>query len=120
MTYMSEGGKNFSVGQSQLICVARALLKKSKIVLLDEATSSVDYNTEKIIQNILKTKFENSTVITIAHRLQTILHCDRIVVMKSGNVVEFDTPQNLLNKNFETDDSAIFAKMYHESIHGNK
>ena len=119
-TMMSEHGSNFSVGESQLICVARALLKESTILLVDEATSSVDPNTDILIQNILKTKFKNRTVLTIAHRLQTVLDCDRILVLKSGIVKEFDTPKNLLAKDWKNDDNAVFAKMYEESIKASK
>ena len=115
-TMMSEHGNNFSVGESQLICVARALLKKSVLLFVDEATSSVDPNTDILIQNILKTKFKNTTILTIAHRIQTILHCDKILVLKSGNVVEFDTPKNLLEKDCTKDKNAIFKAMYLESL----
>ena len=115
-TIMSEGGNNFSVGESQLICVCRALLRKSRLLFVDEATSSVDPDTDILIQNILKTKFKDCTILTIAHRISTILHCDRIIVLNNGQIVEFDTPNNLLKKDFYNDDNAIFAKMYHESI----
>ena len=118
-TLMNENGSNFSVGESQLICVARALLKQSKILLVDEASSSCDLDTDLLIQNILKTKFENRTILTIAHRLQTVLHCDKIIVMQNGTVVEFDTPKNLLAKDFTIDNNACFAKMYHQALMAN-
>ena len=84
--------------------------------LISLATSNVDPNTDLLIQNILKEKFANCTVLTIAHRLKTILHCDRILVLQNGSIVEFDTPKNLLAKNFVNDKTAVFAKMYHDAI----
>ncbi|CAD5214570.1 unnamed protein product [Bursaphelenchus okinawaensis] len=93
---IAEGGSNISVGQRQLICLARAILRKSKVVVLDEATASVDIQTDEIIQRTIREKFVNSTVITIAHRIRTILDSDRILVLKNGRVVEFDTPEKLL------------------------
>ena len=108
LTEINECGSNFSVGECQLICIARALLnKKSKILLVDEATSNIDPQTDKVIQNVLKKHFQNKTVLTIAHRLNTILDNDRILVMDKGRIVEFDKPCNLLLKS-----NGIFAKMY--------
>ena len=101
-----------SVGESQLLCIARALLKPCKVLLIDEATSSVDHDTDTIIQRVFRTQFEGVTVLTIAHRLQTILHCDRILVLRNGQVVEFDTVENLLNKDPNEDGTAVFAGMY--------
>lgn len=95
---MSEGGENLSVGQRQLICLARALLRKSKVLVLDEATAAVDLETDDLIQRTIKTEFKDCTVLTIAHRLNTILDSDRVVVLDKGKIVEFDTPENLLSQ----------------------
>uniref|UniRef100_A0A7S1JR02 ABC transporter domain-containing protein n=1 Tax=Vitrella brassicaformis TaxID=1169539 RepID=A0A7S1JR02_9ALVE len=95
---VEEGGRNFSLGERQLICLARALLRKSKVLLLDEATSAVDQLTDKIIQTSIRTIFSGCTVMTIAHRIDTILDYDRIVVMDDGKIAEFDTPVNLFRE----------------------
>ncbi|CAF4700322.1 unnamed protein product [Rotaria sp. Silwood1] len=93
---ISESGKTLSVGQCQLICIARAILKKSKIVLIDEATANVDQKTDDLIQTVLKDKFQDRTVLTIAHRLNTVAKYDRILVLDTGMIVNFDTPTNIL------------------------
>lgn len=92
-----ENGKNFSVGQRQLFCIARAILSKTKILVLDEATAAVDMQTDLLIQKSIKQNFGELTVLTIAHRLNTIIDSDRVLVMDAGQVVEFDTPLALLN-----------------------
>jgi len=95
-------GENFSVGQRQLLCLARAMIRNSPILIMDEATASVDIETDAIIQKALRTKFSNVTVLTIAHRLNTIIDYDKILVLNKGEVLEFDTPKNLL---FETNEN---------------
>jgi len=93
---VSEYGGNFSAGQRQLLCMARCLLRKPKLLVLDEATSSVDYTTDQLIQKTIRECFQNCTVLTIAHRLQTIADSDRIMCFDSGKVQNFDTPAALL------------------------
>ncbi|KAF2073026.1 hypothetical protein CYY_005672, partial [Polysphondylium violaceum] len=96
-TPVLEGGDGLSVGQKQLLCLSRALLRNAKIVLMDEATASLDYHTDYIIKQTIKMNFQNSTVLTIAHRLDTIIDSDKILVIDQGQLVEFDSPQNLIN-----------------------
>ena len=93
-----ESGSNLSVGERQLVCLARVLLEKKKIVILDEATANVDFKTDRLIQEVIRHKFKDTTVITIAHRLDTIIDCDRVMVLEGGLVVEFDNPASLLKK----------------------
>jgi ATP-binding cassette subfamily C (CFTR/MRP) protein 1 len=93
---VSHMGSNFSIGTQQLICLVRALLNKSKLLLLDEATAALDTQTDSQVQSVLRSSFAERTIITIAHRLGTIIDNDRILVMDAGRVAEFDTPYNLL------------------------
>ncbi|XP_015722689.1 canalicular multispecific organic anion transporter 1 isoform X1 [Coturnix japonica] len=95
---VSEGGENLSVGQRQLVCLARALLRKAKILILDEATAAVDLETDHLIQTTIRSAFANCTVLTIAHRLHTIMDSNRVMVMHAGKIVEFDSPEKLLQK----------------------
>uniref|UniRef100_A0A672VF02 Multidrug resistance-associated protein 1 n=1 Tax=Strigops habroptila TaxID=2489341 RepID=A0A672VF02_STRHB len=94
----AEGGENLSVGQRQLVCLARALLRKSKILVLDEATAAVDLETDKLIQSTIKSQFEECTVLTIAHRLNTIMDYTRVLVLDRGEVVECGSPEHLLQQ----------------------
>ncbi|KOC70044.1 Multidrug resistance-associated protein 1 [Habropoda laboriosa] len=93
---ISEGGDNLSIGQRQLICLARALLRKTKVLVLDEATASVDLETDDLIQTTIRQEFKDCTVLTIAHRLNTILDSDRVIVLDNGLIMEYDSPETLL------------------------
>lgn len=108
--FVEDNGSNYSLGQRQVLALCRALIKKTKILILDEATSSVDYETDARIQNIINREFTNCTILSIAHRLKTIVNYDRILVMDKGRCVEFDTPWTLFN----TKDS-IFRSMCDKS-----
>jgi ABC-type multidrug transport system fused ATPase/permease subunit len=93
---VGEGGENLSMGQRQLVCLARTLLRKTKILILDEATAAVDMETDDLIQKTIRTEFSGCTILTIAHRLNTVMDYDRILVLDGGQVAEFDSPNNLL------------------------
>ena len=96
--HVTDGGANISQGQRQLMCFARALLRKSKIILVDEATASVDTDTDTLIQQTMAEAFEDATVLVIAHRLSTVMRSNRILVLDAGEVAEFDTPAVLAQK----------------------
>ena len=102
---LKEYGTIFSVGERQLVCLARALVQKSKIIIMDEATANVDFKTDRLIQEVIRHKFKDSTVITIAHRLNIIMDYDKVLVLDGGRVVEFDKPDVLIRK------GGLFAKM---------
>uniref|UniRef100_A0A673AX56 ATP-binding cassette, sub-family C (CFTR/MRP), member 8 n=1 Tax=Sphaeramia orbicularis TaxID=375764 RepID=A0A673AX56_9TELE len=101
---VTEGGENFSQGQRQLFCLARAFVRKSSILIMDEATASIDMATESILQKVVMTSFADRTVVTIAHRVHTILNADLVIVMKRGIILEYDRPQALLDK-----EDSVFA-----------
>ncbi|XP_006824101.2 ATP-binding cassette sub-family C member 8-like [Saccoglossus kowalevskii] len=93
---VTEEGENFSLGQRQLFCLARAFLRKARILVMDEATASIDIKTDKILQQVVANAFADMTVLTIAHRIATILDADSVLVLSDGSVEEYDTPSNLL------------------------
>ncbi|KAI8000143.1 ABC transporter C family member 2 [Camellia lanceoleosa] len=103
---VSEAGENFSVGQRQLLSLARALLRRSKILVLDEATASVDVRTDALIQKTIREEIKSCTMLIIAHRLNTIIDCDRIILLEAGRVLECATPEELLQN-----DESAFSKM---------
>ncbi|KAI0772936.1 multidrug resistance-associated ABC transporter [Trametes elegans] len=105
-TQVSPGGTNFSQGQRQLIAMARALLRRSAIIILDEATSSIDFATDAKIQATIREEFGNSLLLTVAHRLRTVIDYDRLIVLDKGELAEFDTPLNLIQK-----EGGIFRSM---------
>ncbi|CAF4313191.1 unnamed protein product, partial [Rotaria sp. Silwood2] len=109
---VTEGGLNFSVGQRQLICLARALLRKNRILLIDEATANVDHKTDEVIQLAIRRKFVHCTVLTIAHRLRTIIDSDKILVLSHGRAVEFASAHELL-----VDDQSYFSQLLSQTGH---
>ncbi|EDV94851.1 probable multidrug resistance-associated protein lethal(2)03659 [Drosophila grimshawi] len=111
LSRISEGGNNFSVGQRQLVCLARAILRENRILVMDEATANVDPQTDALIQTTIRNKFRECTVLTIAHRLNTIMDSDKVIVMDAGQMVEFGSPYELLTQC----DSKIFHGMVMET-----
>ncbi len=108
---IAQGGENLSQGEKQLVCICRAALRKSKIVVLDEATANIDVNTETQIQKLIAEEFEGCTVITIAHRLNTIIKSDRVLVLSHGSCLEYGAPAELA-----ADETSEFAKLL-ENLH---
>lgn len=94
---ISENGSNLSSGERQLISICRAILRKSKVVILDEATANIDVITEQKIQQLINTQFLDATMVVIAHRINTIIQSDRVLVLSFGQIKEFDSPQNLMS-----------------------
>ena len=113
--YIKEGGSNLSIGERQLICFARAALKKSKVVILDEATSAMDFQTENIIQENIDNLFKDYTVIMIAHHIQMVSKCKRIIVIDNGEIVENDSYDNLMENK-----KSKFYSLYSESLPSKK
>uniref|UniRef100_A0A8C5FS48 Cystic fibrosis transmembrane conductance regulator n=1 Tax=Gadus morhua TaxID=8049 RepID=A0A8C5FS48_GADMO len=109
-TLLAESGSNFSVGQRQLVCLARAILRKNRILIIDEATANVDPRTDELIQRTIREKFRDCTVLTIAHRLNTIIDSDRIMVLDAGEIQAYDAPYTLLQ-----DPEGIFYKMVQQT-----
>ncbi|KAI8328920.1 hypothetical protein BC941DRAFT_444086 [Chlamydoabsidia padenii] len=107
---ISDGGSNFSQGQRQLLCLARALLKNSKLIIMDEATASVDFDTDRKIQETIRSEFGESTLICIAHRIRSIIDYDRVLVLDQGKIIEYDSPWALLQNR-----SGIFRSMCEKS-----
>jgi ABC-type multidrug transport system fused ATPase/permease subunit len=95
--FINENGSNLSLGERQLICIIRTFLNKSKILIMDEATGSLDYKTEDLIQNIIKEKLKETTVINIPHRIKTILNYDKVFVFEKGEIIEKGKPSELIN-----------------------
>ena len=94
---ITENGGNLSSGEKQLVCICRAILRRNKVIVLDEATANIDIITEQKIQALISKEFKDCTVITIAHRLQTIIESDMVLVLGDGTALEYDAPQALLD-----------------------
>jgi len=107
---VAENGENLSVGTRQLICFARALLRKPKVIVLDEATAAVDNNTDNLIQEMIRDKLKDCTVLTIAHRLHTIIESDKVMVLDAGLLAESGSPQQLIEK------KGIFGQMWQSYV----
>ena len=108
-TIVAENGSNFSVGQRQLLCLVRAVLRKSKVLILDEATANVDSSTSELLQEAVAENFNGSTIIAVAHRLETLIDYDKIVVLDNGVLVEHGSPKELIWRN------GVFASMVTET-----
>jgi len=106
LTKLDENGDNLSQGEKQLVCLARAMINKTKLILLDEATANVDVVTEKKIQDIIKEKFEGCTILMIAHRLNTIMFADDVLVLNEGKVLEYGEVSKL-----KSDEKSFFGKL---------
>ncbi|CAE6487644.1 unnamed protein product [Rhizoctonia solani] len=109
-TAVSAGGSNFSLGQRQILALARAIVRRSKVLVLDEATAAIDYNADAAIQTSIRTELDDITLIIVAHRLQTICDADKVMVLDAGKIIEFDSPAALLQK-----EHGVFKRLVDES-----
>jgi len=114
-TAIKDNGENLSAGEKQLLCIGRAILAQSKIILIDEATSNIDPKTEQTILDTINNSFKDCTVITVAHRLKTIINSDRVMVMGEGQLLEFEKPDSLIK-----DEKSAFHKLWMEYEHGHR
>lgn len=109
-TMIEDSGAKYSSGQKQLICLARAAISKCKILVLDEATANMDAETDKMLHGVITEIFADCTILSIAHRLHSILNCDKVLVLDNGKIVEFDNPKVLMNQK-----DSLFHAMCKES-----
>lgn len=107
---ITENGSNLSSGERQLLCICRAILRKSKLVILDEATANIDVVTEQQIQNLINNKFRDATMLVIAHRINTIIQSDKVLVLSHGQVIEYDCPAKLMS-NAESEFSQLISEL---------
>lgn len=114
LSAIEEGGENFSAGEKQLINISRTLLNPRRIVLIDEATASIDFESDAMLQRVMKEQLRASTILTIAHRIETILSSDRVMVLDRGSILELDSPQRLLQNS-----DSLFRKLYKQSQNRN-
>lgn len=104
-----EKGSNLSLGQQQLLCIGRSMIRKCKIMIMDEATSSIDIKTDSLIQSTITSHFKERSVLSVAHRLNTILESDKVMVIDRGILIEYDSPLKL-----ENDNNSLYHKLIEE------
>lgn len=110
---VAEGGTNYSVGQRQLLCLARAILRKAKVLILDEATANVDTRTDHLLQEAIARSFSGASIIAVAHRLDTVIDYDKILVLGNGKVIAYDTPNALASEK-----GSVFSSMIDDTGKG--